>query len=176
MEDHTKTDITLEIARALHGDYDGVGVVIQSYLRRSDADIDRLIVDRTRVRLCKGAYDEPATVAFPSKAEVDRSYTELAERLLSGGHYPAMATHDDAIVNHIIEFARANGIGADRFEFQMLYGVRRDLQQALVDQGWTVRVYVPYGTQWYPYYMRRLAERPANVLFILRSLLREGRN
>jgi proline dehydrogenase len=176
MEDHTKTEITLEIARALHDDYDGVGVVIQSYLRRSDADIDRLIVDRTRVRLCKGAYDEPATVAFASKTEVDHSYTELAERLLSAGHYPAMATHDDAIVTHIIDFARANGIGPDRFEFQMLYGVRRDLQQALVDQGWTVRVYVPYGTQWYPYYMRRLAERPANVLFILRSVLREGRN
>src|SRR4051794_36347699 len=176
MEDHTKTEITLEIARALHRDYVGVGVVIQSYLRRSDSDIERLIVDRTRVRLCKGAYDEPASVAFPSKAEVDRSYMELADHLLTDGTYPAMATHDDAIVNHIIEFARANGIGPDRFEFQMLYGVRRDLQQVLVDQGWTVRVYVPYGTQWYPYYMRRLAERPANVLFILRSVLREGRN
>jgi len=176
MEDHTKTDITLDIARGLHQHYDEVGVVIQSYLRRSDGDIDRLIVDHTRVRLCKGAYDEPASVAFPSKAEVDRSYTELAERLLVGGRYPAMATHDDAIVDHIIKFARANDIGPDRFEFQMLYGVRRDLQQALVDQGWTVRVYVPYGTQWYPYYMRRLAERPANVLFILRSVLREGRN
>src|SRR4029079_5002081 len=176
MEDHTKTEITLEIARALHGAYHDVGVVIQSYLRRSDGDIDRLIVDQTRVRLCKGAYDEPATVAFASKAEVDQSYVELAERLLSGGRYPAMATHDDAIVTHVIEFAQANGIGPERFEFQMLYGVRRDLQQALVDQGWTVRVYVPYGTQWYPYYMRRLAERPANVLFILRSILREGRS
>ena len=176
MEDHTKTDITLEIARDLHQQYDEVGVVIQSYLRRSDGDIDRLILDRTRVRLCKGAYDEPTTVAFPSKAEVDRSYEELAERLLVGGRYPGLATHDDALITQIIEFVQANGISADRFEFQMLYGVRRDLQQSLVEQGWTVRVYVPYGTQWYPYYMRRLAERPANVLFILRSVLREGRN
>ena len=176
MEDHTKTDITLEIARGLHEQYDEVGVVIQSYLRRSDTDVDRLILERTRVRLCKGAYDEPASVAFPSKAEVDRSYAELAERLLLGGRYPGLATHDDALIAHVIEFARANAIGPDRFEFQMLYGVRRDLQQALVEQGWTVRVYVPYGTQWYPYYMRRLAERPANVLFILRSVLREGRN
>ena len=176
MEDHTKTEITLEIARQLHDEYMDVGVVIQSYLRRSDADIDRLIVDHTRVRLCKGAYDEPASVAFVSKAEVDRSYEDLAERLLLGGRYPALATHDDAIIDHILEFVRANGIAADRFEFQMLYGVRRDLQQALIEQGWTVRVYVPYGTQWYPYDMRRLAERPANVLFILRSVLREGRN
>ena len=176
MEDHTKTDITLEIARALRAEYDGVGVVIQSYLRRADADIDRLILERTRVRLCKGAYDEPATVAFTSRAEVDRSYAQLAERLLLGGTYPALATHDDSLIEHIIEFARAHDIGPERFEFQMLYGVRRDLQQSLVEQGWTVRVYVPYGTQWYPYYMRRLAERPANVLFILRSVLREGRN
>ncbi len=176
MEDHTKTEITLEMARHSTMNTIDVGVVIQSYLRRSDADIDRLIVDHTRVRLCKGAYDEPASVAFASKVEVDRSYEDLADRLLLGGRYPALATHDDAIIDHILEFVRANGISADRFEFQMLYGVRRDLQQALIEQGWTVRVYVPYGTQWYPYYMRRLAERPANVLFILRSVLREGRN
>jgi proline dehydrogenase len=149
-------------------------VVIQSYLRRSDGDIDRLIVDHTRVRLCKGAYDEPASVAFPSKAEVDRSYTELAERLLVGGRYPAMATHDDAIVDHIIKFARANDIGPDRFEFQMLYGVRRDLQTSLVAEGYGVRVYIPFGGQWFPYFMRRLGERPANVAFVVRSLLRES--
>lgn len=176
MEDHTKTDITLEMARALRRQHEDVGVVIQSYLRRSDADIDRLILERTRVRLCKGAYDEPASVAFASRVEVDRAYAELADRLLVDGNYPAMATHDDALIEHIIEFAQANGIGPERFEFQMLYGVRRDLQHALIDQGWTVRVYVPYGTEWYPYYMRRLAERPANVLFILRSVLREGRS
>jgi len=176
MEDHTKTEVTLEMARALRRQHDDVGVVIQSYLRRSDADIDRLILEQTRVRLCKGAYDEPASVAFASKAEVDRSYAELADRLLLDGNYPAMATHDDALIEHIIEFAEAHDIGAERFEFQMLYGVRRDLQHALVEQGWTVRVYVPYGTEWYPYYMRRLAERPANILFILRSVLREGRS
>jgi proline dehydrogenase len=176
MEDHTKTDITLEIARALRRQHDDVGVVIQSYLRRSDADIDRLILERTRVRLCKGAYDEPASVAFASKAEVDSSYAELADRLLRDGNYPAMATHDEALIEHIIDYAQAHDIGPERFEFQMLYGVRRDLQQALVDQGWTVRVYVPYGTEWYPYYMRRLAERPANLLFIVRSVLREGRS
>jgi proline dehydrogenase len=175
MEDHTKTDITLEMVRALRGDYEGVGVVIQSYLRRSAADIDRLVEQRTRVRLCKGAYDEPATVAFATKAEVDRSYAELTEKLLVSGTYHGIATHDEQLIDHTIAFATANGIQNDKFEFQMLYGVRRDLQQRLVDEGWTVRVYVPYGTEWYPYYMRRLAERPANVLFILRSVLREGR-
>jgi proline dehydrogenase len=175
MEDHTKTEITLDMVRTLRRDYDGVGVVIQSYLRRSADDVEAMIASRTRVRLCKGAYDEPASVAFSTKAEVDRSYAELTQRLLVGGPYPAIATHDEKLIEQTIDFARANGIGADEFEFQMLYGVRRDLQQWLVDEGWTVRVYVPYGTQWYPYYMRRLAERPANVLFILRSVLREGR-
>jgi proline dehydrogenase len=175
MEDHTKTDVTLDIARALRRDYVGVGVVIQSYLRRSAADIDRLIGEQVRVRLCKGAYDEPSSVAFASKAEVDRSYSELAERLLLGAPYPAIATHDESLIEHIIGFAEDHHIEPDCFEFQMLFGVRRDLQQRLVNAGWTVRVYVPYGTQWYPYYMRRLAERPANVLFIVGSVLREGR-
>jgi proline dehydrogenase len=175
MEDHTKTEATLEIARALHDRYQDVGVVIQSYLRRSAADVERLISERIRVRLCKGAYDEPASVAFATKEEVDQSYRELMERLLIDGRYPAIATHDEQLIDHAITFAAENGITPDRFEFQMLYGIRRDLHERLVAQGFTVRVYVPYGTQWYPYYMRRLAERPANVVFLMLSVLREGR-
>jgi proline dehydrogenase len=175
MEDHTKTVDTLAIARELHTSYSEVGVVIQSYLRRSAADIDRLIEEQMRIRLCKGAYDEPSSVAFTTKAEVDDSYRELMERLLLRGRYPALATHDEALIEYAIKFCRDNGIGAERFEFQMLYGVRRDLHERLVAQGWTVRIYVPYGTEWYPYYMRRLAERPQNVLFMLFSVLNEGR-
>jgi proline dehydrogenase len=175
MEDHTKTDKTLEIARALHDTYPEVGVVIQSYLRRSADDVERLIASQTRVRLCKGAYDEPGSVAFKTKEEVDGSYRELMERLMVEGRYPALATHDEALIEHAIKFANDNGIGRERFEFQMLYGVRRDLQERLVAQGWTVRVYVGYGTEWYPYFMRRLAERPQNVFFILFSVLNEGR-
>jgi proline dehydrogenase len=175
MEDHTKTDATLEICRELHAGYPEVGAVIQSYLRRSAADVERLIDEQIRVRLCKGAYDEPQTVAFATKAEVDESYGQLMERLLSDGRYPAIATHDQQLIERAIDFTRDNGIGPERFEFQMLYGIRRDLQEWLVGQGYTVRVYVPYGGEWYPYFMRRLGERPANVLFILRNLLRERR-
>jgi proline dehydrogenase len=175
MEDHTRTDATLEIARAVHEEYADVGVVIQSYLRRSADDIDALNAERIRVRLCKGAYNEPASVAFLTKAEVDESFAQLTERLLLDGRYPGIATHDEQLIVRTIDFALAHDIGPDQFEFQMLNGVRRDLQQWLVGEGWTVRVYVPYGVEWYPYFMRRLAERPANILFILRSLLREGR-
>jgi len=175
MEDHTKTEKTLAIARALHIDYADVGVVIQSYLRRSAADIAQANDEQMRVRLCKGAYDEPASVAFASKEEVDASYRELMEALVLHGRYPALATHDEALIEHAIAFVRENGISPSDFEFQMLYGVRRDLQERLVADGWTVRVYVPYGTEWYPYYMRRLAERPQNVLFMLFSVLNEGR-
>ena len=175
MEDHTRTDATLSVARELHARYAEVGVVIQSYLRRSAADIEQLIDEQIRVRLCKGAYDEPASVAFATKSEVDRSFAELMERLLLAGRYPAIATQDERLIEHATAFTEERGIGADRFEFQMLYGVRRDLQEWLVGQGYTVRVYVPYGSQWYPYFMRRLAERPANVFFLLRNILREGR-
>ena len=175
MEDHTKTEKTLAVARALHDDYPDVGVVIQSYLRRSASDIDQLITEQVRVRLCKGAYDEPGTVAFTTKDEVDGSYSTLMKRLLEDGRYPAIASHDELLIDEAIAFVRENGIGPERFEFQMLYGVRRDLHERLVAAGWTVRVYVPYGTEWYPYYMRRLAERPQNVLFMLFSVLREGR-
>ena len=175
MEDHTKTQVTLDIARALHELHPEVGVVIQSYLRRSADDVEQLIAERIRVRLCKGAYDEPAAFAFRAKEEVDQSYARLMERLLLEGRYPALATHDEALIEHAIAFAAEHAIAPDRFEFQMLYGVRRDLQESLVARGYTVRVYVPYGTEWYPYYMRRMGERPANVLFILFSVLREGR-
>jgi proline dehydrogenase len=175
MEDHSKTDKTLAVARALHDDYAEVGVVIQSYLRRSATDIEALNAQQIRVRLCKGAYDEPASVAFRVKEEVDQSYIELMEQLLLNGRYPALATHDEALIDHAIAFVREHGIGPERFEFQMLYGVRRDLHERLVAEGWTVRIYVPYGTEWYPYYMRRIAERPQNLFFILFSVLNEGR-
>ncbi len=175
MEDHTKTAKTLDIVRDLHDDYPEVGAVIQSYLRRSADDVEQLIASQTRVRLCKGAYDEPASVAFQGRAEVDDAYRRLMERLLLAGRYPALATHDEKLVEHAIAFAAEHGISTDRYEFQMLYGIRRDLQERLVAQGQRVRIYVPYGTQWYPYYMRRLAERPQNVISILASVLNEGR-
>jgi len=127
------------------------------------------------VRLCKGAYKEPSAVAYPDKTDVDAAYVRLMERLLVEGTYPALATHDDRIIARATAFAREHAIGPERFEFQMLYGVRRDLQERLVREGWTVRVYVPFGGQWYPYFMRRLAERPANVAFLIRSILRERR-
>ncbi|MBA2315004.1 MAG: proline dehydrogenase family protein [Chloroflexi bacterium] len=175
MEDHTKSDVTLEIARSLHGGYDDVGVVIQSYLRRSAADIEQLIGEQIRVRLCKGAYDEPPSVAFARKVDVDESFAQLMERLMLAGRYPGLATHDEGLIARAIQLADQHGVGPEQFEFQMLYGVRRDLQDWLVEQGWTVRVYVPFGAEWYPYFMRRLAERPANALFMLRSVVREGR-
>jgi proline dehydrogenase len=151
-----------------------VGVVIQSALRRSPGDIDRLIALGARVRLCKGAYLEPPEVAFPDKADVDRQYVELTERLLREGNRPAIATHDEAIIGSARSFVAREGIPPERYEFQMLYGIRRDLQEGLRSAGHQVRVYVPFGTQWYPYLMRRLAERPANIAFILGNVLREG--
>ena len=150
------------------------GVVIQAMLRRSEADIARLIGMKARVRLCKGAYLEPPSVAFPEKSDVDKSYVTLMERLLATGNYPGIATHDQAIISHARRFVRSESIGADRFEFQMLYGVRRDLQHQLVREGHRMRVYVPFGTQWYPYLMRRLAERPANIAFILGNVVKES--
>jgi proline dehydrogenase len=151
-----------------------VGVVIQSALRRSTEDIEHLIELGARVRLCKGAYLEPDTVAYPDKKDVDAHYVRLLERLLLHGNYPGIATHDEKIISQAEGFARTNRIAPERFEFQMLYGVRRDLQAGLRSRGWRMRVYVPFGTQWYPYLMRRLAERPANIAFILGSVIREG--
>lgn len=151
-----------------------VGVVIQSCLRRSTDDVARLVEAKARVRLCKGAYLEPPEVAFPDKADVDRHYVRLMEQLMLHGNYPGLATHDPAIIAHARSFAKAQGIDPARFEFQMLYGVRRDLQDQLRAAGFNVRVYVPFGTQWYPYLMRRLAERPANIAFILGNVVREA--
>jgi proline dehydrogenase len=150
------------------------GVVIQSALRRSEADITDLIAMQARVRLCKGAYLEPPDIAFADKEEVDRNYVALMERLLLYGNYPGIATHDEKIIEHARRFAAGKAIAAERFEFQMLYGVRRDLQGRLHEQGFNMRVYIPFGTQWYPYLMRRLAERPANIAFILGNLIRES--
>jgi proline dehydrogenase len=149
-----------------------VGVVIQSYLRRSADDIERLIAAGARVRLCKGAYKEPPTLAFPDKAEVDQNYVHLMQALLLRGNYPGIATHDPKIIAATKQFARDNNIGTDRFEFQMLYGIRRDLQTQLVREGYRLRIYTPFGSHWYPYMMRRLAERPANLWFALKNMLR----
>jgi len=150
-----------------------VGVVLQSALRRTLDDVEWSIQRQCRVRICKGAYLEPATVAYPDKKDVDANYVSAMQRLMERGRYPGLATHDETILNEATRFAKAKGIGAERFEFQMLYGVRRDLQEKLVREGWRMRVYVPFGTQWYPYLMRRLAERPANVAFITGNVVKE---
>jgi len=174
MEGSAYTARTLAIVRAARREYgtDTVGTVIQSYLRRSRDDVAAMIAEGARVRLVKGAYDEPATVAFPQKAGTDRAYRIAMEMLLARGHYPALATYDERLIGRAQGFAAAEGIAESRFEFQMLYGVRRDLQERLASEGYNVRCYVPYGTQWYPYFMRRLAERPANILFILSNLVK----
>jgi proline dehydrogenase len=179
MEDSSLTDITLHIYRTLR-DVDGfnnVGIVIQSYLYRSDKDLRQLVAEGAWVRLCKGAYLEPPDVAYPNKADTDRKFIEHMQLLLSeeawrNGVFLAMATHDDKAIQATIDFARINNIPPDRFEFQMLYGIRRELQEQLVADGYRMRVYVPYGTAWYPYFMRRLAERPANVWFFISNLLK----
>jgi len=173
MESSEYTDRTLDLVESLHAMYQACGTVIQSYLYRSARDVERLCAKQIRVRLCKGAYLEPVSVAFQDKKDVDRNYLELARVLLAKGNYPAIATHDEAIIREVIGHCRGNGIGPERFEFQMLYGIRRDLQRRLVADGYRLRLYIPYGRAWYPYFMRRLAERPANVIFLARNLLRE---
>ena len=172
MESSAYTDRTLDLVHALHARHGAVGVVIQSYLYRSQDDIVRLCGAKIRVRLCKGAYLEPAAVAFPRKSDVDRSYLELTRYLLQSGVYPALATHDETVIRQTCRFVTDHRIPRDSFEFQMLYGIRRDLQRRLVAEGYRVRLYVPFGKAWYPYYMRRLAERPANLFFMLRNLFR----
>ena len=176
MEQSDYIERTLQLfKRTLYPEFrNAVGVVLQSYLRRTEQDVEQMIALGCRVRLCKGAYQEPATVAFPDKRDVDLAYVRCMERLMLGGNYPAIATHDARIIDHGKAFARDKGIRPARFEFQMLYGVRRDLQLKLRRDGYNVRVYVPFGTQWYPYLMRRLAERPANVGFLLGNVLRES--
>lgn len=176
MEDSTLTQVTLDIVRRLHARAalrDAIGVVVQAYLYRSEADIEQLLASGIRVRLCKGAYDEPAEAALPHKADVDANYVRLSQMLLDSPYYHGLATHDEAMIAAAKQFAERNGIPRGHFEFQMLYGVRRDLQAQLVREGYNVRVYVPFGHEWYPYFMRRLAERPANALFLARNLFRQ---
>jgi proline dehydrogenase len=172
MEGSPYTQRTLDLFERLWETHKNVGVVIQSYLYRSAEDTKRAIELGARIRLVKGAYNEPKEIAYPEKADVDRSYIELMKLLLSDGFYPAIATHDTAIIEETKRYACDRAITPDRFEFQMLYGIRRDLQEALVRQGYRMRVYVPFGTQWYPYMMRRLAERPANLWFVLKNMVR----
>jgi proline dehydrogenase len=175
MESSAYTQRTLEMVFSLHERFPNCGVVLQSYLYRTADDVARVNAAKVRVRLVKGAYDEPPEVAFAKKAEVDAKFEAEMRQLLLEGVYPAIATHDDRLIEATKQFARERAIAVDRFEFQMLYGIRRDLQERLLREGYRVRIYVPYGTEWYPYLMRRLAERPANLLFIVRSLIRERR-
>jgi proline dehydrogenase len=175
MEDSSLTQITLDIVYRLHARTElrgSIGIVIQAYLYRSQADIEQLVAEGIRVRLCKGAYKEPAEVAFPAKADVDKNYILLSHMLLESPIYHGLATHDEAMIAAAKAYASQHSIEPARFEFQMLYGVRRDLQRMLVKEGYNVRVYVPFGREWYPYFMRRLAERPANVLFLARNFFR----
>jgi proline dehydrogenase len=176
MEDSSLTQVTLDIVRRLHSKpklREAIGIVIQAYLYRSQSDIEQLVADGIRVRLCKGAYNEPAEVAFPRMADVDSNFIRLSCMLLDSPIYHGLATHDEAMIAACKSFASQHGIAPSRFEFQMLHGVRRDLQRELVREGYNVRVYVPFGRAWYPYFMRRLAERPANVLFIAKNMLRQ---
>jgi proline dehydrogenase len=175
MEGSPYTQRTLDFVHELHrapGNQGCVGAVIQSYMRRSENDVEKLLAEGIRIRLCKGAYKEPLEIAFQAKSEVDANYVKLMKILMKSKVYHGLATHDEKIINQAKAFATKERISRDAFEFQMLYGIRRDLQQSLVGDGWRMRVYIPFGTEWYPYLMRRLAERPANVLFIAKNLLR----
>lgn len=175
MEGSPYTQRTLDFVHELHrmpGNGNSVGTVIQAYLKRSESDIEGLLAEGIRIRLCKGAYQEPPEIAFEAKSDVDANYVKLMKILMKSGIYHGLATHDENIIQQAEAFAIAEKISPESFEFQMLYGIRRDLQQQLVRKGWCVRIYIPFGTEWYPYFMRRLGERPANVFFILRNLLR----
>jgi proline dehydrogenase len=176
MEGSPYTQRTLDFVHELHrvpGNEGSVGAVIQSYMRRAESDVEKLLSENIRIRLCKGAYKESEDIAFQKKSEVDANYVRLMKLLMKSGVYHGLATHDEAIINVAKAFATRENIPRRAFEFQMLHGIRRDLQQSLVKDGWGVRVYIPFGTEWYPYFMRRLAERPANVLFLARNLLRK---
>lgn len=177
MESSAHTQITLNLFKTLREEFDNVGIVIQSYLYRSEEDMRALLAMGANVRLCKGAYKEPAEIAFPEKKDVDANYLKLAQMFLqanghSNGAHLALATHDEKIIHWAKEYVTAHQVARDRFEFQMLYGIRSDLQRQLASEGYMMRVYVPYGTHWYPYFMRRLAERPANVIFLVSNLFR----
>ena len=175
MEGSPYTQRTLDFVHELHrmpGQAGRVGTVIQSYMLRAQKDVEDLLAAGIRIRLCKGAYKEPPEIAFQQKADVDANYVELMKVLMKSGIYHGLATHDESIIREAKAFAIREKIAREAFEFQMLHGIRRDLQQSLVRDGWKMRVYVPFGTEWYPYFMRRLAERPANVLFIAKNMLR----
>jgi proline dehydrogenase len=172
MEASEYTQRTVEIVEKVLRDYKNTGTVLQSYLYRTDDDVEKMIELRARVRLVKGAYLEPESVAHPQKLNVDEAFVKQGKRLLEAGTYPALATHDESAIRDFCAFAERNNIDKSRFEFQMLYGIRRDLQDSLHAQGYNVRVYVPFGDAWYPYFTRRLAERPANALFIVKSLFK----
>jgi proline dehydrogenase len=175
MEGSPYTQRTLDFVRELHrvpGYANSVGTVIQAYLKRSESDVEKLLSEGIRIRLCKGAYKESAEIAFAAKSDVDANYVKLMKILMKSGIYHGLATHDEKIIHEAEAFATSEKLSRDSFEFQMLYGIRRDLQRRLARDGWRVRVYIPFGSEWYPYFMRRLGERPANVLFIARNLLR----
>jgi len=173
MEGSAFTEATISMTERLYGKYPGrVGTVLQAYLFRTDGDADRLLDQGIRIRLCKGAYRESAEIAYPLKSDVDANYVKLAERMMTSGVFCGIATHDEAIVEKLLKFVRDKNVSKSAFEFQMLYGIRRDLQRRLAKQGFGVRVYVPFGPEWYPYFMRRLAERPANVLFLMKNFLK----
>jgi proline dehydrogenase len=176
MEGSPYTQRTVEMTKRVRAEYSAVGTVMQAYLYRTEQDVRDLLAAGCRMRLCKGAYKEPVEVAFPKKADVDANYIKLMKLLLPSGIYHGIATHDPAMIQATKDFARDNGIKSDKFEFQMLYGIRTDLQNQLVGDGYRVRVYIPFGTDWFPYFMRRLAERPANVAFFLRNLLPRSSN
>lgn len=174
MEDSNVTQVTIDIFKRLRAEFglNSVGIVLQSYLRRTYADAQELIKLPARIRVCKGAYNEPPEVAFPNKKDVDDNYVRVMQLLLTSGTYHGIATHDPKMIDATINFANREGISKEKFEFQMLYGVRRDLQRQLAHDGYNMRVYVPYGKHWYPYFMRRLAERPANIWFVLKNVLK----
>lgn len=175
MEGSAYTQATIDMVKRLHGAPaigDSVGVVVQAYLYRTESDVDDLIANGIRLRLCKGAYREPKEIAFPEKADVDANYVKLMRKLMTSGIFHGLATHDETIIRQAKQFAKEQRIDPSSFEFQMLYGIRRDLQESLVKQGYRVRVYIPFGGEWYPYFMRRLAERPANAIFIAKNILR----
>ena len=174
MESSAYTDLTLDIFETLWArGHHNIGVVIQAALKRSDTDVTRVMALGGRIRLVKGAYKEPPDIAYASKSDVDAAFVQLAHRLLDSGQYPAIATHDPKMIDATLEYAEKKSVPPSQFEFQMLYGVRRDLQRALSADGYRVRVYVPFGREWFPYFMRRLGERPANVAFVIRAMLRD---
>lgn len=174
MEDSNVTQVTIDIFKRLRAEFglNDVGIVLQSYLHRTLADAQEMVKLPARIRICKGAYNEPPEVAFPDKSDVDSNYVKVMQLLLSSGVYHGIATHDPKMIDATIDFATREGIGKEQFEFQMLYGVRRDLQRQLSRDGFNMRVYVPYGKHWYPYFMRRLAERPANIWFVMKNVLK----